>query len=168
VPVVPSEPPAPHLSEPEPQVVESPPSLVDSPHAKESALPVIEQASGKLSDYVEPQPSVAKTPDMTSREIQEEPDSVQPRVESGFESINKGFGIHAIRVEEPEPMPVTIPTPEPAVAIPAPEPAPVVIQVPEQEVPPPLRPFPTLGSSPFWVQLWSLSILRRITRPGLA
>ena len=151
VPVVPSEPPAPYLSEPEPQVVESPPSLVDSPHAKESALPVIEQASGKLSDYVEPQPSVAKTPDMTSREIQEEPDSVQPRVESGFESINKGFGIHAIRVEEPEPMPVTIPAPEPAVAIPAPEPAPVVIQVPEQEVPPPtqavsdVRGLPLLG-----------------------
>jgi hypothetical protein len=110
VPIVPSEPPAPRLLEPELQVVESPPNLVDSPHAHESILPVIERASGKLSDYVETQPTVTKAPDMTSQEILEEIGSVRPQTESGFESTNEGFGIYAIRVEEPKPEPVTIPT----------------------------------------------------------
>jgi hypothetical protein len=143
IPVV-SEPPAPRLPEPESQVVDSPPSLVDSPQAHESSLPVVEQASGKLSDYVEAQPAVTKAPEMTSREVREEPGSTQPQVEPGFGSINKGFGIQAVRVEEPEPEPVSIP---------APEPAPVVIQVPEQQVPPPtqvvsdVRELPLLGPS---------------------
>ena len=137
-PIVPSEPP--RLPEPESQVVESPPDLVDSPQAHESTLPAIEP--GKSSDYVEPQPPVAKTPDMTSRELRKEPDSTQPQVESGLESINKGFGVPVVRVEEPEPRPVSIPTPEPA---------PAVIQVPEQQVPPPtqvvsdVRELPLLG-----------------------
>lgn len=141
VPVIPSEPPAPRLPEPEPQVVESPPNLVDSPQAHESTLPIVEQASGKLSDYIEPQPTVAKTPSMTSREIREEPDAVQPQGESGLESINKGYGIPAVRAEEPEPKPVLMPTPKPA---------PAVIQVPEQQAPPTqvvsdVRELPLLG-----------------------
>ena len=130
VPVVPSEPPAPRLPEPELQVVESPPDLVDSPQAHESTLPVVEQSSAKFSDYIEPQPSVAEIPVETSREVREEPGSIQPQAESGLESIDKGYGIHAVRMEEPEPKPVSIPTPEPA---------PVVIQVPEQQGPPPSR-----------------------------
>jgi len=141
VPVIPSEPPAPRLPEPEPQVVESPPDLVDSPQAHESTLPIVEQASGKLSDYIEPQPTVVKTPNMTSREVREEPDAVQPQGESGLESINKGYGIPAVRAEEPEPKPVLMPTPKPA---------PAVIQVPEQQAPPTqvvsdVREFPLLG-----------------------
>lgn len=157
-PVVPSEPSVPRLPEPEPEVVESPPSLVDSPQAHGSTLPVIEQASGKLSDYVEPQPAVAKTPDMIPREVREEPDSIQPQSESGLELINKGFGIDAVRPEESESKPVSIPTPEPApVSIPTPEPAPVVIQVPGQQVPPPaqvvsdVRELPLLGPTVFAV-----------------
>jgi len=131
VPVVPSESPAPRLPEPEVQVVESPPSLVDSPQAHESTLPVVQQPYGEFSDYVEPQHTPAKTPDMPSREFREEPDPIRPQAEeSGPESINKGFGIPVVRVEEPEPKPVSIPVPEPA---------PVVIQVPEQQVPPPTR-----------------------------
>ena len=164
MPVVSPDPPAPRLPETKPQVVESPPNLVDSPQDHKSALPVAEQAAGKLYDYVEPQPTVAKTPKMASREIREEPDSIQPRTESGLELINKGFGIPAVRMEESEPKPVSIPTPEPApvsiptpepapVSIPTPEPAPVVIQVPEQKVPPPtqvvsdVRELPLLGPS---------------------
>lgn len=137
-PVVSSEPPAPSLPEPEPAVVESPPNLADSPQPHESTLPVPEQAAGNLSDYVEPQPTVAKTPDMTSRELREESDLVQPRVESGQESINKAFGIPALRVEEPEP-----------VSIPTPEPAPAVIQVPEQQVPPPTKVVSDVRELPF-------------------
>ena len=142
VPVIPSEPPAPHLPEPELHAVESPTDLTDSPQVHESTLPVVEQVSGKFSDYVEPQPTIAKTPSMTSREIREEPDSVQQEPESGLESINKGYGIPAVRAEEPEPKPISIPTPQPA---------PVVIQVPEQQVPPPtqvvsdVRELPLLG-----------------------
>jgi len=142
VPIIPSEPPAPHFPEPELHAVESPTDLADSPQAHESTLPVVEQVSGKFSDYVEPQPTVAKTPSMASREIREEPDSVQPQAESGLESINKVYGIPAVRAEEPEPKPISIPTPEPA---------PVVIQVPEQQVPPPtqvvsdVRELPLLG-----------------------
>ena len=136
-----SDPPAPSMPEPELQVVESPPNLVDSPKDHEYSLPVAEQATERLSDYFEPQPTVAKTPEMTSRDIREEPDPIQPQVESGFESINKDFGIHGVRVEEPQPKPVSIPIPEPA---------PVVIQVPEQPVPPPqvvsdVRELPLLG-----------------------
>jgi hypothetical protein len=142
VPVIPSQPPVPHLPEPESQVVESPPDLADSPQAHESTLPVVEQVSGKFSDYIEPQQAVAKTPDMTSREVQGEPDSLQPQAESGLGSINKGYGIPAVRAEEPEPKPVSMPIPQPA---------PVVIQVPEQQVPPPtqvvsdVRELPLLG-----------------------
>ena len=142
VPIIPSEPPAPRLPEPGLQVVESPPNLVDSPQAHESALPVVEQVSGKLSDVIAPQPTVAKTPDITSREVREEPSSVRPQAESGFDSINKGYGIPAVRAEEPEPKPVLMPTPQPA---------PAVIQVPEQQVPPPtqvvsdVRELPLLG-----------------------
>ena len=124
IPVVSSESPAPRLPEPEFQVVESPPNLADSPQAHTSTLPVVEQASEKLSDYAEPQPTIPKTPDMTPREVREEPELIQQQSESGLEPIDKGFGID-------------IPIPEPApVSIPAPEPAPVVIQVPEQQVPP--------------------------------
>jgi len=132
LPVVSSEPPAPRLPEPELQVVESPPNLADSPQAYTSALPIVEQASGKLSDYAEPQPTVTRTPNMTPREVREEPDLIQ-QSESGFESIDRGFGID---VPIPEPAPVSIPIPEPApVSIPTPEPAPVAIQVPEQQAP---------------------------------
>ena len=171
VPVVPSEPPAPPLPEPESQVVESPPSLADSPKAHESTLPAVDQVSGKLSDHIEQQPTVTKAPDMTSREVREEPAAIQPQVESGLDSINKDFRIPAVRAEEPkpksvsiptpeptpaviptpEPTPVVIPTPEPApVVIPTPEPATVVIQVPEQQVPPrqvvsDVRELPLLG-----------------------
>ena len=165
IPVVPSQPPAPSLPEPESQVVESPPSLVESPQAHGSALPVIEQVSGKLSDYVQPQPAVAKTPDMIPREVREEPDSIQPQTETRLESTNKDFGIPAVRMEEPEPKPVSMPAPEPApvsiptpepapVSIPTPEPAPAVIPVPEQQVPPPTQvvsDHPLLGSSVFAV-----------------
>ena len=141
-PVILSETPAPRLPEPEPQVVESPPDLVDSPQAHESTLPVVEQASGNLSGYIEPQPTVAKTPDMTSREVREEPSLVQPQAESGLQSIGKDYGIPAVRAEEPEPKPILMPTPQPA---------PGVIQVPEQQVPPPtkvvsdVRELPLLG-----------------------
>jgi len=148
VPVIPSEPPAPHLPEPELHAVESPTDLADSPQVHESTLPVVEQVSGKFSDYVEPQPTVAKTPSMTSREIREEPDSVQPEPESGLESINKGYGIPAVRAEEPEPKPISIPTPQPAPVIPTPQPAPVVIQVPEQQVPPPTQVVSDVGELP--------------------
>jgi len=150
VPVVPSESPAPRLPEPELQVVESPPSLVDSPQVHGSTLPVVEQSSGYFSDHIQPQAAVADIPVQTPREVLEEPSSIQPQTESGLESIDKGYGIHAVRVEEPEP--VSIPAPEPApVSIPAPEPMPVTIQVPEQQVPPPsqvisdVRELPLLG-----------------------
>jgi len=137
-PLVSSDTPAPRLTEPESQVVESPPNLSDSPQAHASTLPVVEQSFGEFSDYVvEPQPTVAKTPDIPSREIWDEPDSTQPQSEPGFEPIDNGFGIN---VPIPEPAPVSIPTPEPApVSIPTPEPTPAVIQVPEQQVPPPTR-----------------------------
>jgi len=65
VPAVPPEPPASHLPEPESQITEPPPNLADSPQIHGSTLPVVEQATGKLSDGAEPQPTVAKTPDMT-------------------------------------------------------------------------------------------------------
>ena len=128
VPIVPSEPPAPRLPKPELQVVESPPNPVDSPQTRESTLPIVEQPSGKFSDYIESQPSVVEIPVKISREVREEPSSIQPQVESGLASIDKGFGIHVVRMEEPEPELVTVPTPEPT---------PVVIQVPEQQIPPP-------------------------------
>ena len=137
-PEVPSEPPAPRLPEPEVPVVESPPNLADSPQPHEPALPVVEQASGKLSDYVEPQPAVAETPAIASRELREESDSIH----SGPELANKAYGIPAARVEQPQPKPVSIPIPEPA---------PVAIQVPEQQLPPPtkvvsdVRELPLLG-----------------------
>jgi hypothetical protein len=137
-PEVSSEPPAPRLPEPEVAIVESPPDFADSPQPHESALPVPEQVTGKLSDYVEPQPTVAKTPDVSSRELREESDPVQPRVESGLDSINKAFGIPAARVEEPEP-----------ISIPTPDPAPVVIQVPEQQVPPPTKVVSDVRELPF-------------------
>ena len=126
IPVV-SEPPAPHLPEPELQVTESPPNLADSPRAHGSILPVVEQTSRDFSDYPEPQPAVTETPDMTPQEAREEPDSNQPQPGSGLEPIDKGFGID---VPIPEPVPISIPTPEPAT---------VVIQVPEQQDPPPTR-----------------------------
>lgn len=128
--------------EPELRVVESPPSLIDSPKTQEPPLPVAEQVSGNISDYVEPQPTV-KTPEVTPRDVEEESNPVQPQVESGMDSINKDFGIHAARVEEPEPEPQPV-------SIPTPEPAPVMIQVPEQPIPPPqvvsdVRELPLLG-----------------------
>ena len=123
-----SEPPAPTFPEPESHVVDSPPSFVDSPKGHEPPLPALEQASEQLSDYGNPQPTVAKTPEITSREIREEPGPIQPQVDSSYELVNEGFGIPVARVEEPKP-----------VSIPTPEPAPVVIQVPEQEVPPPTQ-----------------------------
>lgn len=132
-----SEPPAPRLPEPELHVVDSPPSFVDSPKAHESSLPALQQASEELSDYGKPQPVVAKTPEMTPREVREEPDPAQPQVDSSFEFVNKGFGIHSVRVEEPEP-----------VSIPTPEPAPVVIQVPEQQAPPPTQVVSDVGELP--------------------
>ena len=143
VPIVPSESPAPRLPKPELQVAESPPNPVDSPQTGESTPPVVEQPSGKFSDYIESQPSVAEIPVKIPREVREEPSSIQPQAESGLESIDKGFGIHAVRMEEPEPEPVTVPTLEPT---------PVVIQVPEQQIPPrpqePLAPVPTDPSEP--------------------
>jgi len=137
IPVVSSELPAPRLPEPDLQVVESPPDFADSPQAHTSTLPVVEQAPGEFSDYVEPQPTITRTPNMTTREVREEPTSIQ-QPESGFEPIDKGFGID---VPIPEPLPVSIPTPEPA---------PVVIQVPEQQDPstrvvPDVRELPLLG-----------------------
>ena len=168
VPVVPSEPPAPRFPEPELQDIGSLPNLADSPQPHESTLPVVEQLSGKLSGYTKPQLTVAKTPDVTSREAQEKPDPVQPRVESGLESINKDYGIQAVRVEDPKLRPVSIPIPGPA---------PAVIQVPERQVPPltqalPLmqvptqvvsevREFPLLGPT-------VVTILQKIPRLGLA
>jgi hypothetical protein len=133
-----SEPPAPGLPEPEVHV-DSPPGFVDSPKSHEPSLPILQQASEELSDYGKPQPAVAKTPEMTSREVREEPDPIQPQVDSSYEFVNKGFGINSVRVEEPEP-----------VSIPTPEPAPVVIQVPEQPAPPTqvvsdVRELPLLG-----------------------
>ena len=125
IPVVSSEPPVPRLPEPEFQAVESQPNLADSPQAHTSTLPIVEQSSGKFSESAEPQPTVTKSPDMTPREVQEEPDSIQQQSEPGLETIDKGFGID-IPIPEPEPAPVSIPTPETA---------PVVIQVPEQQVP---------------------------------
>ena len=121
IPVV-SEPPPSHLPEPDRQVVDSPPSLFDSPKIHEPSLPTVEQTSERLYDSVEPQPAVARTPDMTSREIQEQ-NPTQPQAESGFD-----FGIPTARVEEPEPQ-----------SFPVPESAPVVIQVPDQQAPPPLQ-----------------------------
>ena len=79
MPVVSPDPPAPLLPEPKPQVVEPPPNLIDSPQAHRSTLPVVKQVAGKLYNYVEPQPTIAKTPKMTSCKILEEPDSIQPR-----------------------------------------------------------------------------------------
>lgn len=139
---------APRPPEPELHVVESPPSFVDSPKLHEPSLPVVEQVSEKLSDYIEPQPTVVKTPEVTPQDV-EESGPVQPQVESGMESINRDFGIHAARVEEPEPKPVSIPTPEPA---------PATIQVPEQPVPPPqvvsdVRELPLLGPTVIGVPL---------------
>lgn len=119
--------------EPELHVVESPPNLVDSPKAHGPSLPVPEHVSEKLTDHVNPQPAVAKTPETTPREVRDEPDPIPPQVESSFEFVNRSLGLHAVRVEEPEP--ISIPTPEPApVRIPTPEPA--SVQVPEQPAPP--------------------------------
>ena len=154
IPVVSSDPPAPRLPEPESQVVESPSNLTDSPQAHTSTLPIVEQSPGKFSDYAEPQATVTKSPDMTPREVREEPDSIQQQSESGLEPIDKGFGID---VPIPEPVPVSIPIPEPVpVSIPAPEPAPVVIQVPEQQVPQTrvvsdVRELPLMGPTVFTV-----------------
>lgn len=138
-----SEPPAPNFPEPEQNVVESPPNFVDSPNAHEHSLPAVEQVSEQLSDYAMPQPTVAKTPEVTSRDLREEPGPIQPQpqVDSSFEMINKSFGIHTM--DEPDPKPVSIP-------IPAPAPAPAVIQVPEQHPPPTqvisdVRELPLLG-----------------------
>lgn len=64
VPVVTSEPLAPHLPEPESQVIESSPNLANSPQPDAATLPIIEQAS-KLSDSAEPQLTATETPDMT-------------------------------------------------------------------------------------------------------
>ena len=125
-----SESPAPPLPEPELHTVESPPNFVDSPKAHGPSLPVVERPSENIPDYFNSQPAEVKTPEMTSREIQEEPAPVQPQVESSFEMVNEAFGIHSARPEEPDSRPVSIPTPEPA---------PVVIQVPEQQLPPPTQ-----------------------------
>ena len=148
----------PRFPEPELQVIESLPNLTDSPQPHESTLPVVEQLSGKLSGYTEPQPTFAKTPDMTSREAQEKPDPVQPRVESGLESINKNYGIQAVRVEDPKLRPVSIPTPEPA---------PAVIQVPEWQVPPPTQTLPlTQALPPMQVPTQAVSEAREFPLPG--
>jgi len=133
---------------------ESPPNLTDSPQAHTSTLPIVEQPPGKFSDYAEPQATIAKSPDMTPREVREEPDSIQQQSESGLEPIEKGFGID---VPIPEPVPASIPIPEPVpVSIPAPEPTPVVIQVPEQQVPQTrvvsdVRELPLMGPTVFTV-----------------
>ena len=71
VPVIPPEPPTSHLPETGLQVSEPPPNLPDSPQAQGSTLPIVELASGKLSDDAEPQPTVTETPDMAGSKIAE-------------------------------------------------------------------------------------------------
>ena len=68
-----------------------PANPTDSLQAHPSTPPVVGKASGKLSDFPRPQPTVTKTPGETPREVRKEPDSIQPQWGSGPESTNKGL-----------------------------------------------------------------------------